>query len=171
MLAAQPALLKSKIAASPAPLPLAAMMGRHEIGKMRMTQMPGFSSKSGRAPAIRAVISSDDKSIGTAQPSAGTSGSPKLSPSSSVIDVKAVITVRKKMKERLTEKIEDQWESFINGIGQGIIIRLVSEEVDPGLFMNFSLFLKFSVSSCLDYVKFDGYRDWRVCLGKMQYGF
>ncbi|RWR72052.1 lipoxygenase 6, chloroplastic [Cinnamomum micranthum f. kanehirae] len=131
MLAAQPALLKLKISASPAPLPLAAITGRHEIGKMRMTQMPEFSSKSCRAPAIRAVISSDDKSIGTAQPSAGSDGSLKLSPSSSVLDVKAVITVRKKMKERLTEKIEDQWESFINGIGQGIIIRLISEEVDP----------------------------------------
>lgn len=50
------------------------------------------------------------------------------------IDVRAVITIRKKMKEKLSEKMEDQWESFINGIGQGISIQLVSEEIDPGLF-------------------------------------
>ena len=37
------------------------------------------------------------------------------------------------MKEKLTEKMEDQWEFFVNGIGQGIQIQLVSEEVDPGL--------------------------------------
>ena len=27
---------------------------------------------------------------------------------------------------------EDQWEYFINGIGRGISIQLVSEEIDPG---------------------------------------
>lgn len=109
---------------------------------MKMTQFPEFRSKTGRAPAIRAVISGDDKSIGTTEPSAISEGLLKPPPASSVIDAKAVIMVRKKMKERLTEKIEDQWESFINGIGQGIVIRLVSEEIDPGLFMNFSFILE-----------------------------
>lgn len=52
------------------------------------------------------------------------------------IDVKAVITIRKKMKEKLNEKIEDQWESFIIGIGQGILIQLISQDIDPGLFSN-----------------------------------
>ncbi|KAM7487171.1 hypothetical protein LguiB_024655 [Lonicera macranthoides] len=47
------------------------------------------------------------------------------------IDVRAVITIRKKMKEKLTDKIEDQWESFITGIGQGILIQLISEDIDP----------------------------------------
>nr|GMC62190.1 lipoxygenase 6, chloroplastic [Ipomoea batatas] len=37
-------------------------------------------------------------------------------------DVRAVITVRKKTRERLLDKIEDQWVSFINGIGRGILI-------------------------------------------------
>lgn len=61
-------------------------------------------------------------------------GSLASSSKSGSINVKAVITIRKKMKERLTEKIEDQWESFINGIGKGILIRLISEEIDPGQF-------------------------------------
>lgn len=52
--------------------------------------------------------------------------------SSDGIDVKAVITIRKKMKEKLNEKIEDQWESFIIGIGQGILIQLISQDIDPG---------------------------------------
>ncbi|KAL8111659.1 hypothetical protein AgCh_019396 [Apium graveolens] len=47
------------------------------------------------------------------------------------IDVKVVITIRKKMKEKLSEKIEDQWESFIIGIGQGILIQLISQDIDP----------------------------------------
>lgn len=50
-----------------------------------------------------------------------------------MVNVKAVLTVRKKMKEKLVDKIEDQWEYFINGIGQGIMIQLISEEIDPGL--------------------------------------
>nr|GMD29556.1 lipoxygenase 6, chloroplastic [Ipomoea batatas] len=37
-------------------------------------------------------------------------------------DVKAVITIRKKIRDRLVDKIEDQWVSFINGIGRGILI-------------------------------------------------
>lgn len=55
------------------------------------------------------------------------------SSSSGGIDVRAMIRIRKKMKEKLTEKIEDQWEYFVNGIGHGISIRLISEEIDPGL--------------------------------------
>lgn len=55
------------------------------------------------------------------------------SSSSGGIEVRATMKIRKKMKEKLTEKIEDQWEYFINGIGHGISIRLISEEIDPGL--------------------------------------
>ncbi|XP_075086986.1 lipoxygenase 6, chloroplastic isoform X1 [Nicotiana tabacum] len=47
------------------------------------------------------------------------------------LDVRAVITLRKKMKEKITDKIEDQWESFMNGIGRGILIQLISEDIDP----------------------------------------
>jgi hypothetical protein len=48
------------------------------------------------------------------------------------IEVRVVLTVKNKMKEKLLEKIEDSWEYFINGIGKGITIQLVSEEIDPG---------------------------------------
>lgn len=52
--------------------------------------------------------------------------------SGEVINVKAVVTIRKKMKGN--NIVEDRLEYFINGAGQGIQIRLVSEEIDPGLF-------------------------------------
>ncbi|XP_047254796.1 lipoxygenase 6, chloroplastic isoform X3 [Capsicum annuum] len=48
-----------------------------------------------------------------------------------VRDVKAVITLRKKMKEKISEKIEDQWVSLMNGIGRGILIQLISQDIDP----------------------------------------
>ncbi|KAM3358601.1 lipoxygenase 6, chloroplastic isoform X2 [Capsicum galapagoense] len=48
-----------------------------------------------------------------------------------VRDVKAVITLRKKMKEKVSEKIEDQWVSLMNGIGRGILIQLISQDIDP----------------------------------------
>lgn len=44
-----------------------------------------------------------------------------------MIDLKAIITIKKKMKE----KIEDTWESFMIGIGHGILIQLISEDIDP----------------------------------------
>ncbi|RYR17023.1 hypothetical protein Ahy_B03g061831 isoform C [Arachis hypogaea] len=47
------------------------------------------------------------------------------------IEVKAVMTIRKKIKENLTDKLEDQWEYFINGVGQGIQIQLISDQIDP----------------------------------------
>ncbi|KAK2636726.1 hypothetical protein Ddye_031518 [Dipteronia dyeriana] len=94
---------------------------------------------------IRAVINSDQnksaatetatKSVDSSSNNANGSSLSVTSSSSKeeggVVDVRAVITVRKKMKEKLTEKIEDQWEFFINGIGQGISIQLISEEIDP----------------------------------------
>ncbi|TMW97077.1 hypothetical protein EJD97_006269 [Solanum chilense] len=46
-------------------------------------------------------------------------------------DVKAVVTLRKKMKEKISDKIEDQWESLMNGIGRGILIQLISQDIDP----------------------------------------
>ena len=49
------------------------------------------------------------------------------------IEVKAVMTIRKKIKEKITDKFEDKWEYFINGVGQGIQIQLISDQIDPGL--------------------------------------
>lgn len=51
-------------------------------------------------------------------------------------DVKAVVTLRKKIKEKITDKIEDQWESLMNGIGRGILIQLISQDIDPGFLSN-----------------------------------
>lgn len=81
------------------------------------------------------VISSLKKTVEAASPSKKRDGNEsKISSSfSGGIEVRAMIKIRKKMKEKLTEKIDDQWEYFINGIGQGILIRLISEEIDPGL--------------------------------------
>lgn len=87
---------------------------------------------------MRAVISSGDSKAGVetakkiVEEDNGSLGSSR--------NVRAVITIRKKMKERLTDKIEDQWESIVNGIGRGISIQLISEDIDPGIY--FFLFLK-----------------------------
>ncbi|PKI77024.1 hypothetical protein CRG98_002527, partial [Punica granatum] len=90
--------------------------------------------------AVKAAISSGDKTMeaekgkvpysDTDSSSSSSSASPAAA-SSGMIELRAVLTVRKKMRQRLVDKMEDQLESFINGIGQGISLRLVSEEVDP----------------------------------------
>lgn len=105
--------------------------GKNEVRptKSRVPVSPVNCSRS-----IRAVISSDDKAVDSAKSNKEVSGRSVLSSSDKTrgeIDVKAVITIRKKMKEKINEKIEDQWEYFVNGIGQGILIQLISEEIDP----------------------------------------
>ncbi|KAJ8758905.1 hypothetical protein K2173_002684 [Erythroxylum novogranatense] len=90
-------------------------------------------SRVGSSGSIKAVISSEDKAV-ESEKSTETNkevDGPLLSAKSKgMIDVRAVITVRKKMKEKITEKIEDQWDYFINGFGGGIVIQLISEEID-----------------------------------------
>ncbi|GAV89579.1 Lipoxygenase domain-containing protein/PLAT domain-containing protein [Cephalotus follicularis] len=85
--------------------------------------------------SIRALISSEDKSItADARQSIVTkdvNGSLVSGSLKGGVDVRAAVTIRKKMKEKINERIEDQWEFFVNGIGQGIVIQLISEEVDP----------------------------------------
>ncbi|KAB2634664.1 lipoxygenase 6 [Pyrus ussuriensis x Pyrus communis] len=104
------------------------------VGKARV---PSSGTRVYRHGSVRAVISGGDKaSVEAATPlqSKGVNGLSSSSSSSSVggeIQVKAVVTIRKKMKEKIIEKIEDQWEFFVNGIGQGIRIQLISEQVDP----------------------------------------
>ncbi|GMN49173.1 hypothetical protein TIFTF001_018336 [Ficus carica] len=97
----------------------------------------------GRGGSVRAAISKGDKAVGSSVPvqrkdangsliSSSSSSSSSSSPSpAGGTEVRAVVTIRKKMKEKLIEKVEDQWEFFINGIGQGIQIQLISEELDP----------------------------------------
>ncbi|KAK4488776.1 hypothetical protein RD792_004563 [Penstemon davidsonii] len=107
--------------------------GKHQIlGGKASTFRPRITDK--RPHVIRSVISrtGDSKSgVETAEKIVESNGSVGLSSNSGGINVRAVITIRKKMKERLTEKIEDQWESFLNAIGKGILIQLISEDIDP----------------------------------------
>lgn len=86
----------------------------------------------------KAVISSGDKTLEAERKdpnkSVPHSGSDTSSAAFSLgkIELRAVLTVRKKMRQRLVDRMEDQLESFMNGIDQGIKLQLVSEEVDPG---------------------------------------
>ncbi|XP_059657730.1 lipoxygenase 6, chloroplastic-like [Cornus florida] len=107
---------------------LAAFSGAGINGRFnRRCQVHGFWSRVTRdRGSVQAVISSGDKkTVESAK------GSLVSSSTTRGIDVRAVITIRKKMREKLIDKIEDQWESFINGIGQGILIQLISEDIDP----------------------------------------
>lgn len=118
-----------------ASLKSAAAVGRWVTGpgnyiRVRKAHVPG--SRVNGQGSVRAAISGGDKVTVTAATPLQSKGVDKLSSSGGgEIQVKAVVTIRKKMKEKITEKIEDQWEFFINGIGQGILIQLVSEQVDP----------------------------------------
>ncbi|KAK8655556.1 hypothetical protein V6N13_108130 [Hibiscus sabdariffa] len=91
-----------------------------------------FSWTARSRPLVRAVIS-DDKTVESPKTSSldqkDSNGS--VISGSSVREVRAVVTIRKKMKENITEKIENRWEMLMNGIGRGILIRLISEEIDP----------------------------------------
>lgn len=93
----------------------------------------GFSRSC--VPTIQAAVRSGDKNVGARISNVPASDSNGSFLSSSGISVQAVVIIRKKMKETLAEKLEDQVESFFNGIGQGIVIQLVSEEIDPGIFV------------------------------------
>ncbi|XP_019200459.1 PREDICTED: lipoxygenase 6, chloroplastic [Ipomoea nil] len=107
--------------------------GRNHRARRRATPFPGL-----RQPTIQAVVRSGD-SKATVEEAAGKvmekgldeGGNKGLMEFGTSIDVRAVITLRKKMRERLVDKIEDQWVSFINGIGKGILIQLISEDIDP----------------------------------------
>nr|XP_019708492.1 lipoxygenase 6, chloroplastic isoform X2 [Elaeis guineensis] len=85
-----------------------------------------------RRPTVQAVLSRDGKSVSPLPSQSVAPGGPQRPPSpAEAIDVRVVLTVRNKLKEKLVDKIENRWEYFINGIGQGIVVQLVSEEIDP----------------------------------------
>ncbi|CAA6668318.1 unnamed protein product [Spirodela intermedia] len=69
----------------------------------------------GAAPSVVAVIGNDEKSVGTV-PSRQTVGSrrqPELaSPPRQTIEVRAVVTIRKKMKKNINERVVEHWDSF-----------------------------------------------------------
>lgn len=126
--------LKTQLLTGPALRMVPAKPGAVGNGSLRQARV----ARSKFCP-IRAVVNSDqNKATEVATKSVDVkdvNGSLLVRSSSSkegLVDVKAVITIRKKLKEKLTEKIGDQWELFVNGIGQGIIIQLISEDIDPG---------------------------------------
>ncbi|XP_004504466.1 lipoxygenase 6, chloroplastic [Cicer arietinum] len=86
-----------------------------------------------RRVQIQAVISSGDNKSITTSPldnKLETNGSVPRggSKDSQVIKVKAVVTIRKKMKSNM---VEDNLEYLINGVGHGIQINLISQHIDP----------------------------------------
>lgn len=96
-----------------------------------------------RGMKVRAVINSGDRTV---ESSATTStmevkdnnGSVSLLESSgSGFQVKAILVIKKKIRQRLVDKVEDQWFNFINSIGQGIYLQLISDQIDPGKFFLF----------------------------------
>ncbi|XP_028790511.1 lipoxygenase 6, chloroplastic-like isoform X2 [Neltuma alba] len=101
--------------------------------KSRILAPSGSRVVNWNVTSIRAVISSSSggKTADTAtSPADGTVPS-STSSGSEGIQVRAVVTIRKKMKQKITDKLEDQWESLVNGFGLGIQIQLISEEIDP----------------------------------------
>lgn len=132
MLALKP--LPSDLSLRPSPATLA-------INRRRRIQFPASVR---RSVDVKAAVSGGDKSQTTSTTTTSPSldskerkGKSSVASSGSGIDeegiqVKAVVTIRKKMKENITEKLGDQWENMVNGFGQGIQIQLISEEIHPG---------------------------------------
>ncbi|CAH8382771.1 unnamed protein product [Eruca vesicaria subsp. sativa] len=88
---------------------------------------------------VRAVISREEKSVdqedGKNLNGSLISSSPAFPWQRSKYEgtktVVAVVKIRKKMREKLTERLEHQLELLMKAIGQGMLIQLVSEEIDP----------------------------------------
>ncbi|KAJ4848227.1 Lipoxygenase 6, chloroplastic [Turnera subulata] len=106
-----------------------ATAGAVKNGTFRFTRSQG--SRVGVLRSIRAVMSSEDKAVDPANSNEVNGSSWFSREKGRGIDVKAVLTVRKNMKEKINEQMEDQWESLMNSIGRGILIQLISEQIDP----------------------------------------
>ncbi|KAL5998180.1 hypothetical protein ACLOJK_009118 [Asimina triloba] len=132
------------------PLAAAVLLPSSVNGKRSSEKKPASSGVSGLQlgrggrRTMRAKMRSEEKSMGVpASPSSNPNGYGWSSMDSlnsaeasrRVIEVRAVVKIRKKTKLPLVEMVEDQWESIVhgNGKGPGFIIRLVSEDIDPGL--------------------------------------
>ncbi|XP_071926383.1 lipoxygenase 6, chloroplastic isoform X2 [Coffea arabica] len=107
--------------------------GGRRIGgftRQKANNVPGFQSTvQSKHQPIRTVISSEGAKL--VEKSQGSNGSLASSSVSGGMEVRAAVTIRRKMKENITDKLEDQWESFMNGIGRGILLQLISEDIDP----------------------------------------
>ncbi|KAL9225585.1 hypothetical protein vseg_001490 [Gypsophila vaccaria] len=104
-----------------------------------------------RTHFIRAVINSDDKALESNAPSKnidvisqqnydnnnsnsnsnGNGNDNGNGSSSNGIKVRALVTIKKKIKERLVDKVEDEWFNFMISLGQGVFLQLISENIDP----------------------------------------
>ncbi|GKV43462.1 hypothetical protein SLEP1_g50752 [Rubroshorea leprosula] len=104
-------------------------------GVSRLSRMSRSGWYSASCLTVRAVISSEDKAVeGAGKLVEGKDVNGSMASGSQAkdgIEVRAVVTIRKKMKEKITEKIEHQWELLMSGFGQKILIQLISEEIDP----------------------------------------
>ncbi|GLT86620.1 hypothetical protein SLE2022_047490 [Rubroshorea leprosula] len=104
-------------------------------GVSRLSRMSRSGWYSASRLTVRAVISSEDKAVeGAGKLVEGKDVNGSMASGSQAkdgIEVRAVVTIRKKMKEKITEKIEHQWELLMSGFGQKILIQLISEEIDP----------------------------------------
>lgn len=90
---------------------------------------------------VRAVISREEKAVDqedekSTNRSVVYSSSPAFpwqrSKYTGTKTVMAVVKIRKKMREKLTERLEHQFELLLKAVGQGMLIQLISEEIDPG---------------------------------------
>ncbi|GAA0185728.1 oxygenase [Lithospermum erythrorhizon] len=95
---------------------------------LKSSQLHGLS-KNMKCKPIRAVISGGDdkKVVDEAEEKKRQLSSLRRGD----LDVRTVITIRKNIKEKITEKVEDQWESLVTSLGRGIMVQLISEEIDP----------------------------------------
>ncbi|XP_022881763.1 lipoxygenase 6, chloroplastic [Olea europaea var. sylvestris] len=102
--------------------------GKHHRLARNPTRLQGLVT----SRPVRAVIRSGDNNtkVDTARKLTENNG-PLASSKHAGIHVRAVITIRKKIKENILEKIEDNWESLMSGIGRGILIKLISQDIDP----------------------------------------
>lgn len=84
---------------------------------------------------IIAAVSEDYYLINTSPPSDlslnlndNQSGDPKLK-------IRAVVTVRKKIKEDFKEAFVKHFDNFAEKFGRNVVLQLVSTEVDPSMFL------------------------------------
>ncbi|KAL2547182.1 Lipoxygenase 6 [Forsythia ovata] len=104
------------------------LAGKHH----RLSGKPSRLRGSVTGRPVRAVIRSDDNklNVDSARKMIEKANEALAVSRNGGIHVRAVITIRKKMKEKIIDKFEDNWESFINGIGKGILIQLISQDID-----------------------------------------
>ncbi|KAH9298648.1 hypothetical protein KI387_030330 [Taxus chinensis] len=71
-------------------------------------------------PILRAVVS--EKRV----------AAPTASPEKSVeLNLEAIVTVRRKRREDMTESLQRHWDSLVDAIGQNVVLQLVSDKIDP----------------------------------------